>query len=157
MEVYSPFSLRSGKLILLKIALTFFFVLLPVVVFTACDQEDVEISEFLFEGRWTISEINSNSATPAPTTLINTEVTFADGGVDMSGPCNQMGGFYEVDEAGKVTRSEVHMTLKDCGPMDEQEVVLLRYFQDSNQLSFNGEQLIMQSLQGEVYFTKNSE
>lgn len=116
---------------LLKNHLVLLFVLIALFISSACDQQEQDISELLSEGSWIISDISSNSATPAPTALIGTEVTFANGGVEMSGPCNQMGGFYEVDKAGTVTRSEVHMTLKDCGSMDEQEVVLLRYFQES--------------------------
>lgn len=142
---------------LLKNHLVKLFIFMLLMMFPACDQQTQDVSNLISQGSWTISNITSNSATPPPTALISTEVIFANGGVEMSGPCNQMGGFYEVDEAGKVTRAEVHMTLKDCNSMDEQEVALLQYFHESSQLSFDGEQLIMQSSQGEIHFIQNSE
>jgi heat shock protein HslJ len=126
-------------------------------VFSACDQKDqpVDVSSLL-DGSWRISNIISNSETPPPAIFIDTEVRFANGGIEISdGPCNLIGGFYEVNEAGEVIRSEVHMTLMDCG-INEQETAFLRYFDQSNQLSFNGEYLIMYSLQGEVHFIQEN-
>jgi hypothetical protein len=125
-------------------------------VFSACDQKDqpVDISSLL-EGNWIISNIISHSETPPPAIFIDTEVRFTNGGIEISdGPCNLIGGFYEINEAGEVTRSEVHMTLIDCG-INEQETAFLRYFDQSYQLSFDVEYLIMHSLQGEVHFVQD--
>lgn len=124
------------------------------IAFAACKQTQPpnDMSTVLSNGQWVIADITSDTATPPPTLFINTAVSFENGGLELTGPCNQIGGFYEVDEVGKVTKAAVHMTLMDCGSEAEQEVVLLRYFDESNHLSFDGDDLVMHSLQGRIHF-----
>ncbi|MDJ0756857.1 MAG: META domain-containing protein [Ardenticatenaceae bacterium] len=123
---------------------------------SACKQQGQNISDLVSESSWTISDIISTSETPPPTALIDREVTFTKGGLEISGPCNQIGGFFAVDETGQIIRSEVHMTLIDCQSLDDHEAVLLQYFRESNQLIVDDGTMIMKGSQGEVHFAQST-